>query len=161
MPTAGIPVVRLQENNCVRKREKEGLNASEQGARVWLRVEANAERPTKWSMKAHSLLSPAPHPTSRSMVLCRPVAVTGHDPALYTLGDGEITTSCRLLCYSIPTKRVYEKVVVCGMWDGLRLPHRKQTRKSQRKWNPNSQVTNSNRRRRRRHFCSGPKPIAI
>ena len=60
-------------------------------------------------------------------------------------------------------KRAYEKVR--SMWNAgwitkTRHRYRNQTRKSQRNWNPNPQATNSNCRRRH-HFCSGPKPMAI
>lgn len=89
VPTARFPIFRLLENNCVQekkrgKKKRKGIvNAGEQGARVCLlQAEANAERRTRRPTRTHSL---APRPTSRSTVLCRPVAMTGYDPSLYTL----------------------------------------------------------------------------
>ena len=97
---------RLQENNCVRKKGKTGskklYNANKQSVGVkplskyiW----QNCISHSQWSANAHSPLSPAPRPTSRSGVLCRPVAMTGCDSSAFPGRKENMIMACnRLTC---------------------------------------------------------------
>ena len=82
---SGCSIAGEQLRSGKRKRRRDSMRASKAPrAGCERKLTQNGQQ---GGQRRHSPRSPAPRPTSRSMVLCRPVAVTGYDqgdPPLYT-----------------------------------------------------------------------------